>query len=58
MNKTQWMSGGMNGGDQGRRVTSVKSDGRESTGNVASPEVAFIAHKLLLDKDNKRGCAC
>ena len=47
------MSGGRNGGDEGKRVTSVKSDGRESTGNVASPEARSCFHRpyiLLLDK--------
>ena len=42
---TQWMSGGKNKGDQGRRVTSVKSDGRESTCNVASPEARSCFHR-------------
>ena len=32
-------------GDWGRRVTSVKSDGRESTCNVASPEARSCFHR-------------
>ena len=50
----------VDGGDQGRRVTSVKSDGRESTCNVASPEArkaAFIAHRLLEKPTIQNPCA-
>ena len=36
---------GRNGGDQGRRVTSVKSDGRESTCNMASTEARSCFHR-------------
>ena len=32
-------------GDQGRRVQSVKSDGRESIGNVASLEARSCFHR-------------
>ena len=35
----------VDGGDQGRRVTSVRSDSRESTGNVASPEARSCFHR-------------
>ena len=35
----------VDGGDQGRRVTSVKSNGRESTCNVASPEARNCFHR-------------
>ena len=42
---TQWMSGGRNGGDHERRVISVKSNGRESTCNVASPEAKSCFHR-------------
>ena len=34
----------VDGRDHGRRVTSVKSDGRESTSNVASPEARSCFH--------------
>ena len=35
----------VDGGDQGRRVTSVKSDSRESTNNMASPEARSCFHR-------------
>ena len=35
----------VDGGDQERRVTSVKSNGRESTGNVASLEARSCFHR-------------
>ena len=35
----------VDGGDQGRRVTSVKSDGRENIGNMASPEARSCFHR-------------